>query len=271
MTDRSTPERLEASLRLAREIFSPSDAARERVWSGVAARTAASAASSQPGAAGPKGTAPRAAARSGTRVLALGKASLLVGLGFLLGYWSAERRIEWSAPVAVPLEVAAGSQRAPGQSPSPPLDAPPSPPRDLPAPARPEARALASGEQRPDGDGASKTRPVPAPRAPRASLARSSSTSAEELTLLSRAERAIRAGDGALARSFITELEARHPNSAWREEREAILVLAACSLSEPGADRDALAFLERHASSVYFDRIGKLCRLDADGTPRLGH
>jgi hypothetical protein len=117
----------------------------------------------------------------------------------------------------------------------------------------------------------------------RAAVASSADTGerfAEELGLLQRAERAIRAGDGALARSFVAELEARFPKTLWQEERAAILVLAACALDEPGAEPAARTFLERHAGSVYFARIRALCRLGAlraeddpsrDGSASGGH
>jgi hypothetical protein len=51
-------------------------------------------------------------------------------------------------------------------------------------------------------------------------------------------------------------------------------------LGEPAAERDARTFLERHAGSVYFDRIRALCRLGAlesepspssDGSAAGGH
>jgi hypothetical protein len=106
------------------------------------------------------------------------------------------------------------------------------------------------------------------------------SGSGEELALLQRAERAIRSGDGALAHSFIRDLEVRFPKTIWREERDAVRVLAACTLDEPGAEERARAFLERRTSSMYHDRITTLCELDdrlpletsaPDGSPSVGH
>jgi len=84
----------------------------------------------------------------------------------------------------------------------------------------------------------------------------------EELALLARAERAIRAGNATLARSFVAELEARFPKTALRQERAALLVLAACATGEPAAQTDAREFLGDHEQSVYVDRIRSMCELD---------
>lgn len=141
----------------------------------------------------------------------------------------------------------------------------------LPDPAR-------SGESSSPAPKSRHTRVPPLPRVE--ASAKAEDGFVEELGLLQRAERAIRGGDGTLARSFIADLEARFPKTTWREERAAILVLAACALAEPGAERDARAFLERRSGSVYLDRIRAVCRFDAlepesipsaDGSGSLGH
>jgi hypothetical protein len=87
-------------------------------------------------------------------------------------------------------------------------------------------------------------------------------------------------GDGALARSFIRELDSRYPTTVWREERDAMLVLAGCSLDEADASERARAFLRRRDGSLYVERIVSLCRLgdatsgattSADGSPKPRH
>jgi hypothetical protein len=114
----------------------------------------------------------------------------------------------------------------------------------------------------------------------RARATRSAQALGEELNLLQRAERAIRARDGVLARSFIDELQTRFPETRLREERAAVLVLAACVLGEPRALADAERFLTQYPGSVYFDRVRALCNgtttnaapsPDADGSTSHGH
>jgi hypothetical protein len=80
--------------------------------------------------------------------------------------------------------------------------------------------------------------------------------------LLQRAERAIRAGEGTLALSLVAELDERHPRTLFGEERSATRVLAVCLLGEPSARARAEAFLEARPTSVYSDRVRKLCGVD---------
>ena len=278
MTEPTTPHDPIHSLRLAREVFSPSAVQRERVWTGLAAQVPAGAA-----AVHVRGARARATRRT-TRALAVLKSGVLIGMGFVLGYWFAETRDPLPPP---PSAAATASPRSSASA--PPLAAPVMEPAPAPAASAPDSALNAPTEitgaaraaARPAASPTRATRDTDvetsttAPRAVKRSHSASShapsSSSAAELALLARAERAIRAGDGALAKSFIDDLEARFPKTAWREEREAIVVLAACALGEPGAEREARIFLERHAGSVYFDRIGTLCRLDANGTAPLGH
>ena len=81
----------------------------------------------------------------------------------------------------------------------------------------------------------------------------------EELALLARAERAVRADNSALALVLIDELEARFPSSALLEERRAIELLAHCAARASDARQRAERFLRQHPRSVYAERIAALC------------
>lgn len=253
-------------LRLARDVFSPSVAARERVWTGINTRAALSSPShlaktAVTGAAGSRSRGSSGLARAATAA----KGGLLIGMGFALGVWFAETRDREASPAPT---VASSSEAATGFNTVASSTV-----------ASSTERAEAGDTSRPANEDSPTTSSLKTKRTQTASRGSSSVTVrsptgagfAEELALLQRAERALRANDGAVARSFVEELEARFPKTVWREERAAILVLAACALDETDAAREAHSFLERHPGSVYFDRIGSLCRLDADGTRRLGH
>jgi hypothetical protein len=308
MTERSKPDATR-SLRLARGLYSPSDAARDRVWAALAVSTAQTAASTAappaplatppepPAPIAPAPTAPAARlAAPAARALGALKAGVLVGVGFALGYWFAETRGTDAAAVVTAhgqdgmeraglLDGASGAAARAVVGEATLADARLAPLADAPlvdAPLAPLPDATPAGARARDPAAPDSPRQTARPRERAPQRARAPATraqpvsstppsSAAELTLLARAERAIRAGDGALARSFIEELELRFPNTGWREEREAILVLAACALEEPGAEGAARLFLERHQESVYFDRIRSLCRTRANGPPLVGH
>lgn len=251
------------SLRLAREVFSPSATARERVWAGLAVRAAGVAPA--PGPAPPPAVKMRVAARrpAPSVLLAAGKSGLLVAAGFALGVWFSETR---SAELAPPSAAQAGPAPA---APILPVAGAPLEQAEL-GPVLPSSAAVARAPAAPTHVPAPPAR-ARASRQAKAARASASASSTQELVLLQRAERAIRAGDGELARSFIAELETRFAQTVWREEREAILVLAACVLAEPGAAENARSFSLRHPGSVYFDRIGSSCQLDTDGPRGGGH
>jgi hypothetical protein len=267
------------SLHTARDVFSPTREQRERVRLALRARLAAEAGSGAPNVDRAASSMARRAVPS-RRALALAKSGTLLGIGFALGFWFAERRIEGERvpPGAAVVEdgaPSAGRPSAPGaNAPSllraastvgavPALDgaaagvAQSTEPQRVTTPPAKEAPAMGVASRA--ADASPERRVFPARQR---SLATTAST-LEELVLLQRAERAIRAGDGALARSFVAELESRFPKTTWGEERRAIRVLATCELEEPSAQSDARQFLRRHSASVYFDRVQTLCRLDA--------
>lgn len=91
------------------------------------------------------------------------------------------------------------------------------------------------------------------PRAPAASAR-------DELALLARAERAVRADNSALALALIAELEERHPRSGLLEERRAIELMAHCAASATDGALRAQRFVRKHPRSVYAERIAELCQ-----------
>lgn len=274
-------DRLSRSLRLARPVLSPTLEQRERVRAALAARLAPGAAESAGTAA--RASAPRVAVTAGTQAAALGKAVLLLGVGFALGYWFAEARVSEpglgaratpgvvSDPAAARFVAASPGVTAAARSTG--YDAAAPSRTFAPAVAAP-AEASTATERRERSIPSRRPHPATPHEVPAARLL------AEELALLQRAERAIRTGEGALARGFIRELEERFPDTTLREERTAVLVLAACVLGEPGASSDARDFLAQHPVSVYFDRVRVSCDVPAagqrpaaspDGSPARGH
>jgi len=80
-----------------------------------------------------------------------------------------------------------------------------------------------------------------------------------ELALLRRAERAVRAGNAALALALIDEIEASYPRSTLVEERSAIELLAHCRAGAIDARARADRFLRQHPQSLYAGRARELC------------
>jgi hypothetical protein len=258
---------LDDRLALARSGFSPPAGAKARVREGL----------SSPHAAGRQWLV-----RPGALVA---PAILLLGLGVALGYGLGQRSAERRPEAA----LARGGLDASNDGSEEPLPeragTPPSPPR-APGPAAPQPPVSA---QPPLGAVEHETRPAaratrrpapaenPAARTPRAPAADVASRARlDELDLLRRAERAIRAREVSLALSFLDELDRRHPGSSLMEERTAARVLAECTRSPLDARARAERFLALHAGSVYTDRIGRACALGvsgdgAEGSPARGH
>jgi hypothetical protein len=125
---------------------------------------------------------------------------------------------------------------------------------------------------------------VAMPSSPRTSEGGHVDHFAAEVALLQRAERAIRAGEGALALSFLDELEREFPDSSLRVERDTARVLARCQVTRTSgaaereaARRMALELLSR-GPSAYARRLSELCGLPAESgsaaseeVPRRGH
>jgi hypothetical protein len=206
----------------------------------------------------------------------------LLGVGLVAGYFlGIERAGEPAAPRA-PLAAPAPSERF-GDPGAQALRDTPAATEDSQAPVRgsaPGTYPAGDGSARPDaraGTGSSHaragTRNV---RAPSNATARpAAGASVAELMLLSRAERAIRSGNGELALAFVAELEQSHPQTRFSEERQAMRVLAECLTREAQARARAEAFLAARPVSVYSDRVRRLCTLassaSADGSNDGAH
>lgn len=241
-------------------------------------------------AAGRANAADRAPAGVGARLRALrasggmgvGVGVVLLGLGFLAGY-AAQPPASERLP-----EARAGL--APTSDPPSPGSAPAS---LNGAAAVPEAslRAVvpARGEAPPARDALPETQPPPgvapaaAPTAKRSrperrarGRARASEVAraSQELVLLERAERAVRAHNPDLALVLAGELEDRYPGSQLHEERRAIEVMALCQAGSSLASELGERFARRYPGSVYGERIAAECvagptnrsALDIDGS-----
>ena len=89
----------------------------------------------------------------------------------------------------------------------------------------------------------------------------------DELLLLQRAERAVRASNSALALALIGELEENYPRSVLLEERRAIELMAHCAAGATDGAARARRFERDHPRSVYAERITELCRASRAPAP----
>jgi hypothetical protein len=86
------------------------------------------------------------------------------------------------------------------------------------------------------------------------------SSLAEELSLLSRARRALNRDQANLALGMVLSLDERFPNGVLMEEREATRILCLCALARTDEARNrAQRFLTLHAASVYAERVRDSC------------
>jgi hypothetical protein len=247
------PARVDEVLALTRQALTPSAALRERVQ----ARLQASALPA--GALGTAGAPERTSGSGvfpGRRVsggLMLG--GTLLALGFVMGYGL---RPDAGEPPPLPRRV--GVPAVTLSAPVPDVEEPvpgarPALPSEGPRPpVRKASRAAApvQGGLRPQPDDA----PLSVPTGGRGA----------ELELLQRAERAVRAGNTAVALMLTDELEARYPRSELLEERRAIELMAYCVARASDARPRAERFLRDHPRSVYAERITALCRVEPGGS-----
>jgi hypothetical protein len=257
---------IERSLALAREALLPPEGALERVHVQVTKDRWVDAGGAR---------VPRGVTKLTTTVL--------VGAGFVAGYWLGLHRSDVSSaspPAATPtmspgVSPATSPATSPAVSPAPaPTQSgdwvkgpasepqPPAEPVPLlersalgsPPPSSARSRAPASGATAESAEASGRALHPRRARPP-------TDPPLDELTLLSRAERALRAGEAALALTFLDELDRRLPRSTLLEERRAARLLADCLLAVPGAPARAQQFLHQHRGSVYSDRLQSTCAL----------
>jgi hypothetical protein len=300
MTERD--EDLERGVALAKSgLRAPSEArarVRAKLAPEVAAVASAARAASSAGAA-PFTTLTRFASTARGPSRALRSAVTWAGLGLCAGYWLGFHRV--GASFVEPAASRTEAARAPALADGAPGGAAPSASRRE---AASEAAALET--TKPDAKhrapSAADSRANPSPsagarvreRARESSAARGSdlgnrttaarppqratpgaaaSSFAAEVALLERAERAIRAGEGALALVFLDELDQKFPVSSLGEERAAARVLASCEharsngTSAREAARVAAERFIAKGSAVYADRVRQLCELGTQNAP----
>jgi len=172
---------------------------------------------------------------------------LIGGLGFGAGYVVGRA----DAPRAAPPQVM-------------PMAQPPAPARPTPAAVDPTSVQAGLGSepaQRTAAPGPHLALSNATPLAePSSTPSRSPGSLAEEVELLAKAQRALRAGDHQAALGLLGELSRRFPKGALLEEREAAQVLAMCG-ADPGkrSAQRARAFVKAHRGSVYAARIRAAC------------
>jgi hypothetical protein len=184
----------------------------------------------------------------------------LLGLGLLSGYFIRDNQLDvrsQAAPVAPIAEVNLAAPPHAGLPASDPVAAIPSSSR-VPDASR--------GERAPAPPSARAPRTVRAPAGKMALVPRDGASfnvaaapANDELALLRRADRAVRADNAALALALVGELDARYPGSSLLEERRAIELLAYCGVGATDASARAQRFLGAHPTSVYAGRIQRTC------------
>lgn len=240
MTDRDI---VETHLALTRRALTPSAALSARVHARLAAESAASGAAALAATPVAVPSSPWRSLRASGKAGATLGAGLLV-LGFASGYFA--RGDDAAEPPPLPVVPVASVVEQPSAEALSPIDEETA--RVEVAPVIEVARAARSS-------------PPAAASADSVALATAAATPSpqDELALLKRAERAVRAGNAALALALIGELEERYPRSRLLEERRAIELLAHCDAKATDASTRAARFLREHPRSVYAGRISTLC------------
>jgi hypothetical protein len=303
------PEAVDRSLAIARSALTAPPGAKARVRANLTARAAAetdpgtasrTSKASTPGSASIPTLGSKSAVTSGTVGSKLTTVAL-IGVSFVAGYWLGVFRSTDPVGTGTSSAVAANptntteAAKAAAMRPADTAHLAPDTQPPVTASEVAAVRSLSSSalpyrartsDASTDGRSRVAREASNAPKRARPDPAIGSRASApavdpmsEELALLRRADRAIRAGEAPLALSFINELDHRYPITTLLEERTAARVLAECALSELGARRRAELFLSEHRGSVYGDRVRRSCEVElstgapraADGSPRRGH
>jgi hypothetical protein len=277
-------DEVDESLAIARRVLAPSAANKQRVRASLTTPAVGAAHGRNAAASGSAAVAKLGAMQ---RLKAPLVAGALVGLGFLAGYWLGRHpELDPLAPTVerVALSTVPSAAGAPVPSPAPTdgdaHSAESGPGERSKGNSANVGRATAtrSGAQAPETDRArnpartaSANGAVPSQRAPlgpRATLLRgpahesSGNAFLEELALLARVDRAIRADEALLASTLLAELAQRYPRSSLIEERDAARLLVDCALHEPTARARADRFVREHAASVYVERVRSSCALE---------
>lgn len=211
----------------ARAGFSPTEADRARVLQAMNAKLAATpTAGPQAGA-----SAPRAGLGWGAHLILAGVVAVTAGgIGYKLG-------------------VRAGREAAPAPASSPDTRPPPS--RTVLNPASPPPPVSAPSAAAPSAARPRLPRPVTV--SPAASLE-------AELRALRSVERALREHEPGMALALLRELDRTVPDGKLVEEREATAAIARCTLGDlPFGVSPARDFADRHADSVYLERVEQAC------------
>lgn len=265
---------VDRQLALARQALTPSTAVRDRVHTGVlAAGPSTPAASALALAQALSSAGPWAALRaSGKTGAALGLALLAFGFGAGQLASSMDRvppplppapaaLASSDLPVLVPPAVESVQAATPVQG-----DAVVEAARDGEPSAPPRERAARARVARAN-PAVIPPAPSVAQAAPEGARAPTAADPSAELTLLQRAERAVRTENPALARALTDEHAARFPGSSLGEEREAIEHMAQCQAEPAAASDHAARFLREHPLSVYASRLRELCGMQPAPAP----
>ena len=243
-------DKLEQQLMLLREHAEPTLADKQRLLAALRGSVRAPhAAAGRPRVEA--GTEPARASLTRTGWAWLGGALLGGAAGVALGFaWgSGQLSSERHEPALGEPPRAAASA-----APTPPAEPAPIPPGHVASvtPAAGAAPARTSGAPRTP---ARAQRRAPAERSERAALGLG-----DALDLLHQAERALHAGDAALALALLGDLDRRAERSSLRQERLTTLVLALCGearVDEAQATRQELA--REFPESIYSGRLARSC------------
>jgi hypothetical protein len=270
----TNPSIVERQLALARQSLTPSTQLRERVHAGLLASSAATRGASVLALTQlMRSDSPWAALRSSGRFGVMLGAGLLA-LGFGSGYWLRPSPVE-PPPLPRPpvvVEAAAEVRLLPDAIESPSTE----------SSSTESSSAGATPDAAPALPPAAAVR-LPARVAHRARLARKPAHGqaiaaapdvgptlgpSDELALLQRAERAVRADQPALALALTAELDERYAQSRLLQERHAIALMAACEAAAGDASERAASFLREYPKSVYAPRIRELCLSEPSPRPQ---